>query len=163
MNITRSTARVLPVNHEGRVLLLLGQGLLRRGRPFWMSVGGGLERGETLPQAAARELHEEAGITVDPGDLGGDLGATVISYRAFTLLQVTQHQTYYALAVDDPAVSFAHQGFIERRCIDRHQWLSADELERRPERASDPDLPRLMRTAVSAVRPERGGRRERIR
>jgi 8-oxo-dGTP pyrophosphatase MutT (NUDIX family) len=163
MHITRSTARVLPVDHEGRVLLLLGQGLLRRGQPYWMSVGGGLERGETLPQAAARELHEEAGIVAELAALGGELGATVISYRAFGLLQVTQHQVYYALAVDDPAVSFAHQGVIERRCIDRYQWLSADELERRPERASDPDLPRLMRAAVSAVRPERGGRRERIR
>ncbi len=145
------------------MLLLLGRGLLRRGRPFWMSVGGGLERGETLAQAAVRELHEEAGIAVDPAALGGELGATVISYPAFGLLRVTQHQTYYALGADDTTVSFAHQGFIERRCIERHQWLSADELERRPERASDPDLPRLMRAAVSAVRTERGGQRERIR
>ena len=162
MNITRSTARVLPVDHEGRVLLLLGQGLLRRRQPFWMSVGGGRERGETLLQAAARELHEESGIAADPAALGGELGATVISYRAFGLVRVTQHQAYYALAVDSPAVTFAHQGFVERRCIERYQWLSADELERRPERASDPDLPRLMRAAVSAVRPERG-QRERIR
>ena len=52
--------------------------------------------------------------------------------------------------------------FIERRGIESYQWLSADELKGRPERASDPDLPRLMRAAVSAVRPERGGQRERI-
>ncbi|AWW35390.1 NUDIX domain-containing protein [Streptomyces cadmiisoli] len=30
---------------------------------------GRLDRGETLPAGAVRELHEETGITVDPTDL----------------------------------------------------------------------------------------------
>jgi 8-oxo-dGTP pyrophosphatase MutT (NUDIX family) len=152
MRITRSTARVLPVNSGGRVLLLLGRGMLRRGEPFWMSVGGGLERGENLLAAAVRELHEEAGIAVEPAALGSAVGTTVIEFPSFGLLLVTQYQTYFTLAVDDPAVTFAHQGAVERRCIERYEWLSADELERKPERASDPDLPRMMRAAVTAAR-----------
>ena len=53
-------------------------------------------------------------------------------------------------------MSFAHQSLIERLTIERHEWLSPDELERRPERLADPDTPRLMRAAVAAVRDRDG-------
>jgi 8-oxo-dGTP pyrophosphatase MutT (NUDIX family) len=134
------------------VLLQLGRELHRRSNHFWLTVGGGAERGETLAEAAAREMREEAGITVDPAKLGEPVGATVIEYSLFAVLPVTQHQTYFAVAVDDAEVSFAHQSLIERLTIERHEWLSADELERRPERLADPEMPRLIRAAVAAVR-----------
>ena len=101
MRFSRGTARVLPVDDQGRVLLLLGTPLPRRRRRFWMSVGGGLERGETLVQAAARELHEETGIAADPAALGEPVGTSLIEFTSFGLLPVGQHQTYFALAVGD--------------------------------------------------------------
>jgi 8-oxo-dGTP pyrophosphatase MutT (NUDIX family) len=156
LRVKRSTARVLPVDREGRVLLQLGRELHRRGDRFWLTIGGGAERGETLAEAAAREMREEAGIDVRPADLGEPIGNTVIDYSLFALLPVTQSQTYFAIAVDDAEVSFAHQSLIERLTIERHEWLSADELERRPERLADPEMPRLMRVAVTAARG-RGG------
>jgi 8-oxo-dGTP pyrophosphatase MutT (NUDIX family) len=151
VRIKRNTARVPPVDREGRVLLLIGRGLCFRSEPFWLSIGGALERGETLAQAAARELHEEAGITVDPGGLGGPLGTSVIEFSKFGMLPVTQYQTYFVVGVDDAAVSFARQGAVERRCIEGHAWLRAEGLATRPERISDPELPRLMRAAVTAA------------
>jgi 8-oxo-dGTP pyrophosphatase MutT (NUDIX family) len=151
LRVKRSTARVLPVDREGRVLLQLGRELHRRGDRFWLTIGGGAERGETLAEAAAREMREEAGIDVRPADLGEPIGNTVIDYSLFALLPVTQSQTYFAIAVDDAEVSFAHQSLIERLTIERHEWLSADELERRPERLADPEMPRLMRVAVTAA------------
>jgi 8-oxo-dGTP pyrophosphatase MutT (NUDIX family) len=140
------------VDREGRVLLQLGRELHRRSDRFWLTIGGGTERGETLAEAGAREMREEAGIDVDPADLGEPIGATVVDYSLFALLPVTQYQTYFAVAVDDAEVSFAHQSLIERLTIERHEWLSADELERRPERIVDGELPRLIRAAVAAVR-----------
>jgi len=51
------------VRHEGRVLLV------KRARPplqgYWSLPGGQVEGGETLAEAAAREVREETGITVD--------------------------------------------------------------------------------------------------
>ena len=52
----RQTARVLPVDPEGRVLLLHGWDPRRPEAPFWFTIGGGAEPGESLPEAAAREL-----------------------------------------------------------------------------------------------------------
>jgi len=155
MRIRRDTARVLPVNREGRVLLQLGRELHRRSDRFWLSIGGGRERGETLAEAAAREMREEAGIDVDPEGLGEPVGTTVIEFSAFRLVPVTQYQTYFAIAVDDAALSFVHQSPLERLTIERHEWLSAEELAGRPERLADPELPRLMRAAVAATRGPR--------
>jgi 8-oxo-dGTP pyrophosphatase MutT (NUDIX family) len=151
----RSTARVLPVDREGRVLLQLGRELYRRDDHFWLTIGGGKTRRETLPEAAAREMREEAGISVDPAGLGEPIGTSVIKYSAFGVLPMIQRQTYFAIAVDDAEVSFTHQSRFERMTIDRHEWLSAEELERRPERLTDPELPRLMRAAVAATRGPR--------
>jgi 8-oxo-dGTP pyrophosphatase MutT (NUDIX family) len=134
------------------VLLQLGRELHRRSDRFWLTIGGGAERGETLAEAGAREMREEAGIDVDPADLGEPIGTTVIDYALFALLPVTQRQTYFAVAVDGSGVNLAHQSLIERLTIERHEWLSADELEARPERIVDGELPRLIRAAVAAVR-----------
>ena len=137
------------------MLLQLGREVHRRDDRFWLTIGGGKARGETLPQAAAREMREEVGIAVDPAELGEPIGTSVIEFPAFGVLPVTQYQTYFAIAVDDPEVSFGHQSRIERMTIDRHEWLSVEELERRPERLTDPELPRLMRAAVAAARGPR--------
>jgi len=121
------------------VLLQLGRELHRRSDRFWLTIGGGAERGETLAETAAREMREEAGIDVDPAGLGEPIGTTVVDYPLFRLLPVTQYQTYFA-------------SLLERLTIERHEWLSAEELAHRPERLADPELPRLMRAAVAAVR-----------
>ncbi|MGH3281311.1 MAG: NUDIX domain-containing protein [Trebonia sp.] len=154
-------------------------GLLPRDERYWLTIGGGKALGETLAQAGAREMREEAGIDVPPAALGEPLGTTVIRYAAFGLVPVTQYQTYFAVAVDDYGGSSPretcgswrairwrilpsramnrevrprHQSLIERLGIDGHEWLTADELERRPERLADLAMPRLMRAAVAAVR-----------
>src|ERR1700761_7302841 len=59
----RLTARVLLLDPDGRILLMKGR---LPGRPdgpaFWYAIGGGVEDGETGPQAAAREIVEETGL-----------------------------------------------------------------------------------------------------
>jgi 8-oxo-dGTP pyrophosphatase MutT (NUDIX family) len=152
VQLRRSSARVLPVDREGRVLLQLAHGLLPRGERRWLTIGGGIEPGETLAEAAAREMREEVGIVVDPAALGRPLGTTVIRYIAFGLLPVADYLTYFAVAVDGAGASFAHQSRLERLTIEAHEWLTADELERRPERLTDEELPRMIRAAAAAVR-----------
>ncbi len=65
----RNTARVLLLDPQDRILLM-------KARPtpdspaYWFTIGGEIEPGETLAEAAAREIVEETGFT------DAELGAT---------------------------------------------------------------------------------------
>jgi 8-oxo-dGTP pyrophosphatase MutT (NUDIX family) len=150
----RNTARVLPVDADGRVLLLHGWDPRRPDEPFWFTIGGAVEPGESLPEAAARELREEAGIAVDPARLGEPLEVSAISF-SWGGVQFDQDETFFAVAVDDAEVSFAGQDPAERATIDKHGWLHPGQLEDGTERPANPQIPRLMRAAVAAVRGPR--------
>jgi 8-oxo-dGTP pyrophosphatase MutT (NUDIX family) len=148
--IRRNTARVLPVDREGRVLLLHGWDPQRPDEPFWFTIGGAAEPGESLPLAAARELREEAGIVVDPALLGEPIEVSAITFSWAGVL-FDQDQTFFAVAVDDAEVDFAGQDHLERATIDKHGWLYPEDLEDSAERPADPEIPRLMRAAVASI------------
>ncbi len=151
--IRRTTARVLPVDREGRVLLLHGWDPRRPDEPFWFTIGGAAEPGEPLPLAAARERREEAGIAIDPAKLGEPIEVSAITF-SWAGVVFEQDQTFFAVAVDDAEVSFAGQDPLERSTIDKHGWLYPGDLEDGAERPADPDIPRLMRAAVAAAREQ---------
>jgi len=152
--LRRNTARVLPVDADGRVLLLHGWDPARPDEPFWFTIGGAVEPGESLPEAAARELQEEAGIVVDPARLGEPVGVSAISF-SWGEVQIEQDETFFAVAVDDAEVSFTGQDPAERATINKHGWLHPGQLEDGTERSAHPQIPGLMRAAVAFVRGPR--------
>jgi 8-oxo-dGTP pyrophosphatase MutT (NUDIX family) len=150
--IRRTTARVLPVNPQGRVLLLHGWDPVKPEDPFWFTIGGAVEHGETLRDAAVRELEEEAGITVAADRLGEPFETASIDFT-WAGMRFDQDQTFFAIAVADVEVSFDGQESLERATIDKYGWLRPEELETgEAGRPADPELPRLMRAAIAAVR-----------
>lgn len=54
-------ARPIILNEDGIVSV---KHKLRDGREHWVVLGGGVEYGETIPQAAIREAQEEANVTI---------------------------------------------------------------------------------------------------
>ncbi len=68
--IRRRCARVLLVDERDRLLLFHSSGYVAPGIDYYVTVGGGVEAGETLAEAAAREVFEETGFRARPGDLG---------------------------------------------------------------------------------------------
>ena len=146
----RQTARVLPVDPRGRVLLLHGWDPHHPDRPFWFTIGGAAEAGESLRDAGARELREETGIVVDPVCLGEPIAQNLVEF-SWAGYEIIQHQTFYAVLVESANVTLDGMDSWERATTDKYGWLSADDLgpEKRP---ADPALPDLIRAAVASVR-----------
>jgi 8-oxo-dGTP pyrophosphatase MutT (NUDIX family) len=151
--LRRNTARVLPIDPDGRALLMQGFDPLRPRDRFWFTVGGAAHRDEPLRAAAVREMREEVGLALDESLLGSPLDATSSIEWTQLGIRVVQDQEYYAVAV--PAgtpVRLNGMGWVERLTIRRYAWLLPEELEADPVRSADPRLPDVMRMAVAAVR-----------
>lgn len=67
----RETARIALSADSGRFLLMFSHWSPESGlEPRWVTPGGGIEPGEDLALAAARELLEETGLVVRPAEFG---------------------------------------------------------------------------------------------
>jgi 8-oxo-dGTP pyrophosphatase MutT (NUDIX family) len=76
----RRTARVLLIDPDRRLLLMKARDFAdpEAGPPFWATIGGGCEDGESIEACAAREIVEESGIE------GARLGP-IVWYGEFVL------------------------------------------------------------------------------
>ncbi|MEO3869577.1 NUDIX domain-containing protein [Nonomuraea sp. B12E4] len=142
--LRRVTARALPIDDQDRVLLLYGFDPANADKPFWFTIGGALEGGETLQEAAARELFEEAGIRAEAADFTGPYGTGTIEF-SWAQYAITQDQTFFAIRVGDAAVSFDHMEQIEKDTTTAYRWWSAEELESTQETFFPEDLVVILR------------------
>ena len=147
--VRRTTARVLPVRPDGKVLLLHGWDPLKPESPYWFTIGGGVEEGETIAEAASRELREEVGIVVPADALGAPMATSMIEFE-WGGCRVIQQQTFFAVAVDDIDVTFANQEELERQTISAHGWWYGDDLEATGQ-AAHVTIPDLVRQASDAI------------
>lgn len=151
--IRRTTARVLPVRPDNKVLLLHGWDPVKPEVPYWFTIGGAVESGETLSEAASRELREEVGMTLAPEQLGDPVASNVIEFE-WGGCPIIQTQTFFAVDVDTVEVSFANQEQLELETISAHGWWYADDLEKTGQ-AAHITIPGLLRAAVNAITTRR--------
>ena len=145
----------MPVDPEGRVLLLHGWDPHHPERPFWFTIGGAAEDGESLRDAAARELYEETRISVDPARLGEPIAEQTIEF-SWGGHHILQDQVFYAVPVTSAeALGVSLEGLDqwEQATTDKYGWLAASDLDG-DERPAHPDIPDLMRAAVASARRE---------
>jgi len=142
--VPRRAGRVLPIDSSGRVLLLRGFDPARPGQPFWFTVGGGADPGESLAGAAARELREEVGIAADLASLGDPVWHRTVEF-GFDGTRYRQDEEYFLLRVGSCAVSLAGMDESEKQTVTGYRWLSAADLEALDEPFMPPELARLLR------------------
>jgi 8-oxo-dGTP pyrophosphatase MutT (NUDIX family) len=138
--LDRRAARVLLVDADGRVLL---QHCCDLGDPhagsWWNTTGGGLDDGESSPQAAARELAEETGLQVRPEALGPVVHERVTCFD-FGGASYRQSEQYFLLrtAAFD-AVPTAHSD-VELVAVLGTRWWTRAELRSTGERVYPEEL-----------------------
>lgn len=145
--IHRTTARVIPVNDAGEVLLLRGHDPALPDRPYWFSIGGGTEPGETPPETAVRELFEETGIRASVAELGEPFHSGR-HYYSYDGARYVAHSTFFALALG--AVRLTFEGAGENEVVTGAGWFAPDDLEHQT--LSNLSLPDVARRAVAHLR-----------
>jgi 8-oxo-dGTP pyrophosphatase MutT (NUDIX family) len=128
----RRAARVIVLDDAGRALLVRGHDADQPERSWWFTVGGGIDPGESEVDAALRELREEAGLELTPGDLVGPVMTRAGIFR-FYAETCRQDEVFFVARVDGGhRPTDAGWTDVERELLDEMRWLSADELRAQP-------------------------------
>jgi 8-oxo-dGTP pyrophosphatase MutT (NUDIX family) len=142
----RATARLVLLDSSSRVLLMrivLGDDPADE---LWVTLGGGIEPGESVLSAARRELDEETGITdaqVGPVVWYGEQvlkanGAPRLLKESFVLVRRADPAQTDATLTDDGWTA------EERRVIAEMRWWSVPELSATSKTIKPPELASLL-------------------
>ena len=92
--VRRRASRVVVVDADGRVLMIEGFDPHHPDQPYWYTIGGGVEPGETDTDAAVREVWEETGRTISGTELVGPIHDDTAVF-AFEGRTIVQEQVFY--------------------------------------------------------------------
>ena len=142
MPSVRPTVRVLMLDNQDRVLLFRGQDPHQPNTRFWFPAGGGIEPGESVEDAARREVREETGLAKF------ELGPHIWNRRhVFTFYGTYQdvRETWFFARV--PTFDIDTSGFTdaEREIVQEHRWWTLPELENTTDVLTPRDLAQLLR------------------
>jgi 8-oxo-dGTP pyrophosphatase MutT (NUDIX family) len=121
---TRTSARAVLLDELGSVLLFCGSdpGAESGSAPrWWFTVGGAVEPGEALVDAAVREIAEETGLRVSPADLIGPVWRREAVFE-FDGSVIRSEEMFFIYRTRRFEPSIGGHTALERRTIHGHRW-----------------------------------------
>lgn len=127
----RTSARVVLLDETGAVLLFCGSDPASQSidpTKWWFTIGGEADPGESLAQAACRELDEETGLVIAPAELIGPIWRrdAVINFNG-SVIRSQEHFFVYQTNRFEP--SEAGRTPLERSYIHGHRWCDAAQID----------------------------------
>jgi len=126
----RTSARVVLLDESGAVLLLCGSDPAapeETAPRWWFTVGGQVAAGESLAQAAARELAEETGLRVKPADVIGPIWRRDAVFD-FNGAAIDSEEFFFVHRTRRFEPSAAGRTELENSYIHCHRWCDADDI-----------------------------------
>lgn len=123
----RTSARVVLLDEGGAVLLFCGSdpalpdGSDGPAPRWWFTVGGAVQPGEALAEAAVRELAEETGLRVESADMVGPVWRrdAVIDFNGSV---IRSEEMFFVHRTSRFEPSASGRTALERRYIHGHRW-----------------------------------------
>jgi len=128
--IERNSVKIILLNEQNKLLLMCANTKLNenyRGR-FWFPIGGGIEAGEDIFDAAYREVFEETGIKKEEiilgpivwkGDFIGCFSEKTVHQKEIFIVGKTKKNDVFLNELDN----------LEKKFVEEIRWFSFDEIK----------------------------------